>query len=119
MRLTTRIATLVTVAMAALALTGIATAKDKAPTGRELYKEYCKPCHTADSPNGEYTPMTLIQDQWTEFFTKNYQRTHKDVVDPKHDNAKVLELITPDMLKKIQEFAVDHAADSEHPMTCG
>ena len=30
-------------------------------SGKNLYKKHCKSCHMADSPNGEYTPMTLIQ----------------------------------------------------------
>jgi len=119
MRRTGRIATVIVAGVAALALTGIATAKDKKPDGRTLYKEYCKVCHTAESANGEYTPMTLIQDQWEEFFEDNYVSSHKDVTDTHHGGKKVLEEITPEMLKQIKKFAVDHAADSEHPMTCG
>lgn len=119
MRRTGRITAVIVAGLAALALSGIATAKDKKPDGRALYKEYCKPCHTADSANGEFTPMTLIQDQWEEFFEEDYVASHKDVTDPHHGGAKVLEEITPEMLKLMKKFAVDHAADSEHPMTCG
>ena len=64
----------------ALSLANVATAAKK-PKGVDLYKEYCKGCHEADSPHGEYTPMSLIQDQWTRFFDKKYVRTHKDVID--------------------------------------
>jgi hypothetical protein len=39
-------------------------------------------------------------------------------VDEKH-GGKVPDVITPEMLKKIKKFAVDHAADSESPATCG
>lgn len=97
----------------------VASAGDKGPDGQELYRSYCKPCHVANSPNGEYTPMTLIQDQWKRFFKDKYVRVHADVVDDKHDGRKVVDLITPEMLEKIKAFAIDHAADSEHPMTCG
>ena len=87
--------------------------------GKELYKEYCKTCHEADSPHGEYTPMSLIQDQWKRFFDKKYVRTHKDVIDEKHGGKPVTETISPEDLELIKEFAIEGAADSEHPMTCG
>jgi len=93
--------------------------KKKGPDGRELYKEYCKPCHLADSENGEYTPMTYIQDQWTRFFDEKYVETHKDVLDPNHDNKPVTEVISDEQLDAIRDFAIKAAADSEHPMTCG
>jgi hypothetical protein len=99
--------------------TGLALAKDKAPDGRALFREYCKPCHEQGSANGEYTPMTLIQEQWQRFFDEKYVRTHQGVVDEKHEGKAVTDVITPEMLKQIEKFAIDHAADSEHPMTCG
>ncbi len=105
---------------AALGVSGLAmTAPEKTVPGQDLYKNYCKPCHQADSPHGEYTPMTLIQDQWKRFFKDKYEAKHREVVDEHHEGKKVLEVITPDMLEKIKKFAIDHAADSEHPMTCG
>ena len=102
----------------ALSLANVATAAKK-PKGNDLYKEYCKPCHEADSENGEYTPMTLIQDQWDRFFEKKYVDTHSGVMDPNHDNKPVTEVISDEDLELIKAFAVDHAADSEQPMTCG
>jgi hypothetical protein len=109
----------VAVAVGLACVGGLALAKDKEPDGRTLYREYCKPCHRADSPNGEYTPMTLIQEQWQRFFKEKYVPAHEKLTDPNHGNKAVKQLITPDRLKKIEKFAVDHAADSEHPMTCG
>jgi len=102
----------------ALSLANVATAAKK-PKGVDLYKEYCKPCHEADSDNGEYTPMTLIQDQWDRFFDKKYVDSHSAVTDPNHDNKPVTEVISEEDLEMIKKFAVDHAADSEQPMTCG
>jgi len=119
MHRTGRIATLVVVGMLAIAMAGLATAKDKKMDGQALFKEYCKVCHGPDSDNGEYTPMSLIQDQWEEFFEEDYVDTHKDVVDTAHGGKKVTDVITPEILKEIKKFAVEHAADSEHPMTCG
>jgi mono/diheme cytochrome c family protein len=104
-------------AVAALARTG--SAAEKEMSGQQLYKAYCKTCHGPNSPSGEYTPMTLIQDQWTRFFEKKYAGTHAELADTHHDGKKISEVVTPEMLEKIRKFAVDHAADSEHPMTCG
>ena len=92
---------------------------EKEATGQELYKEFCKPCHTKGAKSGEYTPLTLIQEQWERFFDKKFVPSHKSVVDEKHGGGKVPDVITPEMLKKIRKFAVDHAADSESPATCG
>jgi len=96
-----------------------AASGEKEATGQELYKAYCKPCHLTGSKSGEYTPMTLIQDQWERFFDKKFVPSHKSVVDEGHGGGKVPDVITPEMLKKIKKFAVDHAADSESPATCG
>ncbi|MGE5237025.1 MAG: hypothetical protein ACM3O7_11815 [Acidobacteriota bacterium] len=108
---------LVAVWAAALAAAGLAWAGE--PDGRVLFKEYCKPCHAANSPHGEVTPMTLIQDQWVRFFKEQLVPSHQELVDANHGGKKVLDVITPEMLEKIKKFAIDHAADSEHPMTCG
>ena len=106
------------IAVLALSLANVATAAKK-PKGNDLFKEYCKPCHEADSPNGEYTPMTLIQDQWERFFDKKFVDSHSGVTDPNHENKPVTEAISDANLEMIKTFAVDHAADSEQPMTCG
>lgn len=89
------------------------------PSGQDLYKANCKVCHAAGSPQGEYTPLTLIQDLWEKFFKQKYENKHKDLDHPSVQGKKVVEAITPEMLGKIKKFAVDHAADSEQPMTCG
>ena len=102
----------------ALSLANVATAAKK-PKGIDLFKEYCKPCHEEDSEHGEYTPMTLIQDQWVRFFEKKFVKSHSEVLDPNHDNKPVTEVISEEDLEVIKKFAIDHAADSEQPMTCG
>ncbi len=87
--------------------------------GQKLFKEHCKQCHEDGSPNGEYTPMTLISSQWIRFFERKYERTHKDVIDAKHGEKPVIHAISPEDLEVIKNFAIEHAADSENPMTCG
>jgi cytochrome c5 len=87
--------------------------------GKELFIAHCKVCHTEDSDAGEYTPMSLIMDQWDEFYDETFVETHKEVVCPKDEDKKVTDMIDKDMIKKLRKFCVDHAADSEQPMTCG
>lgn len=118
MRHTPRLVLIILVGVLVLGLANAAVAAKKAK-GQDLYKEFCKPCHTANSPNGEYTPMTLIQDQWERFFDEEYAKAHADVNDPQHDNAPVTEAISEEDLQTIKKWTIDHAADSEHPMTCG
>ncbi len=102
-----------------LGFADVATAGKKKVKGKDLYKEFCKPCHDTDSENGEYTPMSLIQDQWERFFDKKYEASHKDITLETHEGKLLLDIIKEEDLKKIKKFAIDHAADSEHPMTCG
>ena len=87
--------------------------------GKELFKTQCKVCHNEDSKADEYTPMSLIMDQWDEFFDETFAETHKEVTCPKDKDKKVTDMIDKDMIKKLRKFCVDHAADSEQPMTCG
>ncbi len=89
-----------------------------AEDGKALYRANCKVCHDKGSPHKQYTPMTLTQDQWRRFFTGKLTSSHKSVVLPA-SGKKLLESLTPEQLKAIQRFAVDHAADSEQPATCG
>jgi hypothetical protein len=91
---------------------------DSGSDGKLLYRSDCKVCHDKGSPNGQYTPMTLTQDQWRKFFSAKLVSAHKTAIEPK-SGKKLLEELTPAQLKSIQRFCVDHAADSEQPATCG
>jgi len=107
-------------ALATLIAVGVGAAgKEARKDGKELYKEHCKSCHGASAPAGEYTPMSLIQDQWQEFFDQKLIPTHENVTDPAHEGKKVLDLLTPEELQTLKSWTIDHAADSENPMTCG
>ena len=109
---------LLAVAASVAFLAGTQTAAAQNLNGKELYRNNCKVCHDKGSPNGQYTPMTLTQDQWRKVFTVKLVPAHKNALNPK-SGGKVLEELTPDQMKAIQKFAVDHAADSEQPATCG
>jgi len=106
-------------AVVALSFASGATAAKKKINGQELYKEYCKPCHGPDSEAGEYTPMSLIQDQWETFFDEEFAEAHDGLVDPNHDGTLVIEVLSEDELDALAKWTIDHAADSEQPMTCG
>ncbi len=112
--------TLIAVTGAALVVLGAPAGADTKPVpGRDLFRDYCKSCHGPGSAQGEYTPMTLIGEQWVRFFDRKYVRSHEGVLDPAHGNKPVTEVITPEILEQIRTFATEHAADSESPMTCG
>lgn len=104
--------------LAALGLSLSVWAADKAEDGKALYKQNCRVCHDKGSPNGEYSPMSLIQDQWDTFFKGKLAVSHKEITLPGSDK-KLFEMLTPEQIKAIRKFCVDHAADSEQPQTCG
>lgn len=117
MKTTPRLLKAVLVGFLAIGLAAVA-APVRAEDGKTLYREHCKSCHDAGSPNGEYMPLDLIMDQWRRFFDRKYERTHKDVIDPT-SGKPVTETIPAEDLELIKEFAIEGAADGEHPMTCG
>ena len=110
---------LLLIGFVAVGAADLAIAGKKKVKGQDLYKEFCKPCHAEGSEHGEYTPMTLISDQWERFFDKKYVSKHENVVFEKYEGKKVTDVITEEDLEKIKKFSIDHAADSEQPMTCG
>jgi hypothetical protein len=63
--------------------------------------------------------MTLIQDQWETFFDEKFEETHKGVNDPNHGDKPVTEVLSAEDLEVLAKWTIDHAADSEQPMTCG
>lgn len=118
MKTTARAVSATLIGCLAIAIAAPATAADKIEEGKALYKEHCKVCHDVDSAHGEYTPMTLIQDQWQRFFDRKYERKHKSVIDEAHGGKPVTEVISPESLELIKAFAIAGAADSDQPMTC-
>jgi cytochrome c5 len=101
--------------MSVFIFAGLAFAGDL--DGKTLYRENCRVCHDKGSPHGQYSPLTLVQDQWKTFFSRKLVPSHKAVLNK--DGKSVLDTLTPEQLKAIEKFCVDHAADSEQPATCG
>ncbi len=98
-------------------LLGAALATAQNLNGKELYRNNCKTCHDKGSPFKQYTPMTLTQDQWRSFFKTKLVPVHKNALNPK--TGEKFKLLSPEEIKAIQRFVIDHAADSEQPATCG
>ena len=116
--MTRRYSWLIRLSLLGLLLGVAASARAQSLNGKELYRNNCKVCHDKGSPQGQYAPMTLTQDQWRTLFKLKLIPAHKNVLHPK-TGGKLLEQLTPDQMKAIQRFAIDHAADSEQPATCG
>ena len=85
---------------------------------KTLYRTYCKACHDEGSEAGEYAPLHLIMDQWDEFFD-TIEETHAEATLEATAGKPVAEFLGSDLLDELRKFCVDHAADSEEPMTCG
>jgi hypothetical protein len=102
----------------AVSLSSLATAETAVEESQRLYREHCRHCHTDGSEAGKYQPTNLIAAQWERFFKRKYERKHRKVNDDKFGGKPVTEVISPETLEKIRTFAIDHAADSEQPMTC-
>lgn len=115
---TTRVLAVASLAVFGLALVLPVFAASGTKAQLEMWKSSCKVCHAKGGSAKELSPSTLIGMQWERFFEKKFARTHAELIHPekKQPLGKVL---TPDMLKKLEKFLVDHAADSEQPMTCG
>lgn len=111
------ILTVVWIATGLFVITTNNTAVGAKDDGKELYKQNCRVCHDKDSPNGEYSPMSLTQDQWKAFFKNKFETKHKDVMFDR-EKKKLVEFLTTDKIQTIQKYCVDHAADSEQPQTC-
>ena len=116
---------LVLVGMLVLMLCGVAAAADAEKAadpnemdGKALFKTYCKSCHDVDADAGEYAPLHLIMDQWDEVFDA-FDKTHAEASNDLTGGKPVGEFLGQKLLDKIRKFCVDHAADSEEPMTCG
>lgn len=109
---------LMTIAAVAVAAEPAAD-QDKPLDGKELFKSSCKVCHGPKAEAGEYTPMTLIQEQWEEFFDGTCADVHAKVPAAGDAEKTVNDVLDAPMLEAIRKFCVDHAADSEQPMTCG
>ena len=78
-----------------------------AQKGKYLFKKNCKSCHVEGAEGGVVTPMKKTQAQWERFFgDKSSACATKAGISEKDMND-------------VQQYLIDHAADSDQPETCG
>lgn len=101
---------LLTLLLVAFAANTVLAAEGGNPKkGKYLFKKHCKSCHVDGSEGGALTPLSKTQAQWDRFFERD-----------KHEKKpEVLEGLSDQDIKDIQQFLFDHAADSPQPQTCG
>ncbi|MCI0619196.1 cytochrome c [bacterium] len=81
--------------------------------GKSLFKATCKSCHVKAGEAKDLTPMSKTIEQWNRFFKKGAEACLKRVTD------KTNKTLTPEEVEDMKFFLVSHAADSDHPETCG
>jgi cytochrome c5 len=93
----------------AVAVTTFAAEGGNAKKGKYLYKKDCRTCHVEGGEAKALTPMSKTQAQWGRQFQKG---THPD-------KAKAWKGLSEQDIKDIQQYLINHAADSDQPETCG
>lgn len=103
------------IALSVIALIGasLESAGPNPNKGKTLYKTTCKSCHIKGGEAKDLTPMSKTIDQWNRFFKKGVEACLKRVTD------KTNKTLTPQDVEDMKFFLVSHAADSDHPETCG
>ena len=79
-----------------------------ADEGKDLFVKKCGKCHTqGDAP--DFAPVKYASSQWKRFFSRDKHKRKKDFSNE----------ITPEEIKLIEKFLIDHAADSDLPIAAG
>lgn len=78
--------------------------------GKFFFKKNCKTCHAKGKEGGEVSPLTKTQAQWKAYFKAGKHAKGKE------DLSK---LLTPEQMRDVEAFVVNHASDSPQPETCG
>lgn len=93
----------------------LAASKANPKRGKVYYKKNCRVCHDGSSQVIELHPISKTMAQWERAFkVGGVVESHLGVVQEKTGNE-----LTEQDLFDIQGYLVYHAADSDHPATCG
>ncbi len=76
---------------------------------RRLFVERCGQCHAAGKQAPVFTPIKYAGLQWERFFKRNKHKRKQDIS----------EYVTEAEMKKIAEYLIDHASDSDRPEAVG
>ena len=80
-----------------------------ADAGGETFISKCGQCHKSGGEAPVFAPNKYASKQWKRFFARNKHKRKKDISG----------IVTADDVKKIQEYLIDHAADSSQPEAAG
>jgi len=80
-----------------------------ADPGLELFRSKCGECHKEGGEGPVFAPTKYASKQWKRFFKRNKHKRKKDI------SGKV----TKDEQKLIEEYLMNHAADSSQPEAAG
>jgi cytochrome c len=93
----------------------MAASKANPKRGKVFYKNNCRVCHDGSSDAKELSPISKTMAQWEKAFAAGAEvESHLDVV-----KSEVGTELTEQDLFDIQGYLIYHAADSDHPATCG
>ncbi len=106
-----RLPALLTALALVLALPLSAEEKGSDTKGKFYFKKTCKTCHVKGGSAAELTPLSKTQAQWKKFFDGAKHGKSGEALSPKFG--------TPENIRDIKTFLVNHASDSPQPETCG
>lgn len=93
----------------------LAAPKANPRKGKVYFKKYCRVCHDGSTEQAELQPITKTMAQWERAFGTE---TVTEGCVGRAVNKTGTELTDQDLLD-IQSYLIYHAADSDHPATCG
>ncbi len=96
--------------MILLLFMGMMTAgRSNSVDGESLFKSGCGQCHAGGKNAPDFAPVKFAEVQWKRFFKRNKHKRKADISD------KVCRKKIP----LIEQYLVDHAADSDRPIAAG
>ncbi|MBI4912340.1 MAG: cytochrome c [Acidobacteria bacterium] len=102
---------LAVIALLGLALPLSAEEKGSDTKGKFYFKKSCKTCHVKGGSALELTPLSKTQAQWRKVFDAGRHGKAGEGFSPKFG--------TPEQIRDIKTFLINHASDSPQPETCG
>jgi cytochrome c len=93
----------------------LAASKANPKKGKVFYKKNCRVCHDGSTEASDLSPISKTMAQWEKAFKAGgVVESHLGLV-----KEKVGTELTEQDLLDIQAYLIYHAADSDHPATCG
>ena len=78
-------------------------------SGKDVYTNKCCSCHKAGGDAPVFYPAKYAAIQWEKFFARRKHMRYQDISDQ----------FSPYELQAVEEYLIDHAADSERPEAIG